>query len=104
MATYVQSSRKRPGPFDPLHGRASGSFTEETADIADMGRGANMLWQFMRDTGLYLFASGGILFVLSGIARRIPNLGEATRFVAAMFRRLWLACSAHYLCDYLITL
>jgi hypothetical protein len=33
-----------------------------------------MLWQLMRDTGLSMFAGGGILFVLSGIHRRIPNL------------------------------
>jgi hypothetical protein len=33
-----------------------------------------MLWQLMRDTGLSMFACGGILFALSGAHRRIANL------------------------------
>jgi len=37
-----------------------------------------MLWQGIRDTGLFMFACGGILFVLSTIYRRIPNLPDLT--------------------------
>jgi len=37
-----------------------------------------MLWQVMRDAGLCIFASGGLLFVLSTIHRRIPNLPDPT--------------------------
>jgi len=44
----------------------------------DVPRGAKMLWQFMRDAGLCMFACGGILFVLGTIHRRIPNLPDPT--------------------------
>jgi hypothetical protein len=37
-----------------------------------------MWWQLMRDAGLCMFASGGVLFVLSTIHRRIPNLPDRT--------------------------
>ncbi len=37
--------------------------------------GLNMLW-LMRDTGLSIFVCGSLLFVLSGIPRRIPNLPD----------------------------
>jgi hypothetical protein len=35
VATCVQSSRKRPGRFEPLHGRARGCFIEAASFISN---------------------------------------------------------------------